>query len=298
MTLSMIHVKTAKGMAEVKSRSNALSPVARRVLIMIDGRRSEADLAPVVRDGELETILATLRSLGMIEECGVVDLPPPAPAEADDEQTVMEVPPTLRLELGIAPLRAAAAAAPPPPPTLRVPFDLRPGTLGATPSPLVERRTPPNAAPPPPAPAVAAAPATQAAAALSADVVRGAATAPMVTPAMQPVQRVLPPVNTTPALRRVVVAPPPPPPPAQAEVAPPPAPAPAPPPASFEETKRAAVRALYERLGPYGEEPAARLQDCKSLDALREQIAHAGKRISTFRGEAAARDYLAGLGLS
>jgi hypothetical protein len=68
--------------------------------------------------------------------------------------------------------------------------------------------------------------------------------------------------------------------------------------ASLEEAKRNAVRALYERLGPSGEEPAARINDCKSHEALREQIRHACRRITTFRGEPAAREYLASIGMT
>jgi len=80
----------------------------------------------------------------------------------------------------------------------------------------------------------------------------------------------------------------------------PPAPPAAPDPASvaLEDAKRVAVRALYDRLGPYGEEPAARIIGCKSHEALREQIRHACQRIRSFRGETAARDYLVATGMA
>ena len=72
-----------------------------------------------------------------------------------------------------------------------------------------------------------------------------------------------------------------------------PTPAPALPKApTLEERKRMAVRALFDRLGPYGEEPAARIQECKTLEELGERLKHASRRIALFRGEQAAREYM------
>jgi hypothetical protein len=80
------------------------------------------------------------------------------------------------------------------------------------------------------------------------------------------------------------------------QVAAPPPPAPQPQAPTLEERKRAAVKALYDRLGPYGEEPASRIQDCKSLDALGDTLKHVYRRIVLFRGEQAAREYMAAIG--
>ena len=65
---------------------------------------------------------------------------------------------------------------------------------------------------------------------------------------------------------------------------------------SLDEEKRIAVSELYSVLGPYGEQPVAKLQECATLEALREQIKQAGKRVATFRGEKAAQDYLRAVG--
>lgn len=217
MSFSLVYTKTAKGLEEVRLRSDAISPLARRVLIMVDGKRTEDELRWVVRNGELDEILVTLRAQGLIEECGLAELPD---ADWESDATVAEegMP---RIDLGL-PVAARVAAAAPPPPTLRI--EVPPAALK-------------NAAP------------------------------------IAPTQR------SAPAER----------------------PRPAPPPASqeipLEEVKRAAVRALYDRLGPYGEAPAARIQECKSHDELRAQIKNACKRIVTFRGEPAAREYLAAIGL-
>jgi hypothetical protein len=214
MSFSLVYTKTPKGLEEVRLRSDAISPLARRVLIMVDGKRTEDELRWVVRNGELDEILVTLRAQGLIEECGLAELPD---ADWAADATVAEegMP---RIDLG---LPGRAAATPPPPPTLRI-------------------ELPPAA-------------------------VQGAA-------------------PIAPALRSAPAARPHPAPPAPQEI-------------PLEEVKRAAVRALYDRLGPYGEAPAARIQECKSHDELRAQIRNACKRIVTFRGEPAAREYLAAIGL-
>jgi hypothetical protein len=61
---------------------------------------------------------------------------------------------------------------------------------------------------------------------------------------------------------------------------------------TLESRKRAAVKALYERLGPYGEEPAARIYECKTSEALREQLKLAVGRVAVFRGEKVATEYM------
>ncbi len=185
MNFSLIYSKTAKGVAEVAARSGTLTPAMRRVLIMVDGRRTAAELELVARDGEFEGIVAALLEKGMIEQTGTVEAEIPDWVDDDEEATV-----------------------------------------------VMESPRGPDAIPSP----------------------RAAA---------------------------------------QAVAAPTSAPAPAQPPApSLEERKRMAVRALYDRLGPYGEEPAARIQECKTLEELSEKLKHACRRIALFRGEQAAREYL------
>ena len=224
MSFSLIYTKTAKGAEEVRARTDSISTVARRLLIMIDGKRSESELKWVVRDGQLESTIAELLAQGLIEECGLAELPE-SEWGSDEDATVAMEQSVIRLDFALG----GASAVPPPPPTLRVAVD-SPAQKSAAP---VARSTTIVIRPEPPRPPPAAAPA----------------------PASAPAQ------------------------------------------VSLEDAKRAAVRALYERLGPYGEEPAARIQDCKSLEALREQIRHACKRIVTFRGEPAAREYLAAIGM-
>jgi hypothetical protein len=89
MNDKLVYSKTAKGVAEVATRSSALSLAARRVLIMVDGKRSVADLAPLMRAGEIDTILSALEAQGFVtrgagvpERPSTVNLAPPAPAPA------------------------------------------------------------------------------------------------------------------------------------------------------------------------------------------------------------------------
>ncbi len=188
MNFSLIYSKTAKGVAEVAARNGALTPAMRRVLIMVDGKRTAAELQLVARDGEFESIVAALLERGMIEQTGTVEADIPDWVDDEEATVVMDSP--------------------------RGPDAI-------------------------PAPRAAAQPAA----------------------------------------------------------APAPAPAPAPPKApTLEERKRMAVRALYDRLGPYGEEAAARIQECKTLEELGERLKHACRRIALFRGEQAAREYLVSIG--
>lgn len=54
------YIKTDKGRAEVTGRSGTLNPVQRRVLIMVDGKKTVNDLGAFVRVGELDGALAHL----------------------------------------------------------------------------------------------------------------------------------------------------------------------------------------------------------------------------------------------
>ncbi|MFN7572250.1 MAG: hypothetical protein ACK5TK_12480 [Betaproteobacteria bacterium] len=67
-----VFAKTAKGSAEVAQRSNAISAIARRVLIMVDGKRSVRELTPLAPPGQIDTVLAELQQLGLIEAVGAV----------------------------------------------------------------------------------------------------------------------------------------------------------------------------------------------------------------------------------
>ncbi len=60
--------KTAKGSKEIEERSGLLSPLARRLLIMMDGKRTRGDLLQTFSLDELEEALARLELLKLVEE--------------------------------------------------------------------------------------------------------------------------------------------------------------------------------------------------------------------------------------
>jgi hypothetical protein len=66
MANAAVYVKTPKGIEEMSSRCHGLSQRARRVLIMLDGKRGDAEIAAMFPDGEGAAALATLISDGFI----------------------------------------------------------------------------------------------------------------------------------------------------------------------------------------------------------------------------------------
>jgi hypothetical protein len=75
-----IHRKTAKGQAEIETRAHRLPPRLRSALILVDGKRSDDELAKLVLQDPEGTLKALLDG-GFIEQHAVV-APPPAPAPA------------------------------------------------------------------------------------------------------------------------------------------------------------------------------------------------------------------------
>jgi hypothetical protein len=87
----LVFAKTPKGVAEVSSRSGAVSLAARRVLIMIDGKRTVADLAPLARTGEIGGIIEHLEAQGLVHPAHAsatspaASPAPPPPADSAEE---------------------------------------------------------------------------------------------------------------------------------------------------------------------------------------------------------------------
>ncbi len=91
MDEARVYRKTAAGQIEVAARSGSLSLATRRVLIMVDGKRSVAELAPLLPGG-IGSAIDTLVEKGYIEPAGSVDAAPVAPAAS---ATVSPAPRTL-----------------------------------------------------------------------------------------------------------------------------------------------------------------------------------------------------------
>lgn len=75
---SHVYAKTPKGVAEIAARSAQLSMTTRRVLIMIDGKRSVDELSVLLRPGEVDAVIAQLESAGLIQRSTgshVLDVP-------------------------------------------------------------------------------------------------------------------------------------------------------------------------------------------------------------------------------
>lgn len=73
-----IYHKTPKGAEAIANRQSGLGPRLRPLLIMVDGKRSFADLAALT--GECETLLDQLVQDGMIEPVGGAAAAAPGPA--------------------------------------------------------------------------------------------------------------------------------------------------------------------------------------------------------------------------
>lgn len=76
--MTTIFRKTAKGIEEVQTRAHRLSPRARSALILVDGQRSDDDLAKLITVQAAET-LQTLLDGGFIEATATVVAAPATP---------------------------------------------------------------------------------------------------------------------------------------------------------------------------------------------------------------------------
>lgn len=104
--MATIYRKTAKGQTEIETRALRLPPRLRSALILIDGRRSDDDMRPLILQQPEET-LRTLSEQGFIEIIGITQAPPAARVQAG----VMPQPASRPLAAtSAAPVAAAAAA--------------------------------------------------------------------------------------------------------------------------------------------------------------------------------------------
>jgi hypothetical protein len=82
--MSILYVKTADGQNEIETRARRISPRARSALILVDGKRTEADIAKMIQQAD-ET-LQSLLELGLIEVATrPVEKPAQRPAAAVPE---------------------------------------------------------------------------------------------------------------------------------------------------------------------------------------------------------------------
>jgi hypothetical protein len=84
---TLIYAKTPKGVAEVAARSAQLSMTTRRVLIMMDGKRTIDELSVLVRPGEIDAIVDQLESAGLAQKASAgaeVEVPPAVARPGED----------------------------------------------------------------------------------------------------------------------------------------------------------------------------------------------------------------------
>jgi len=67
---TLVFHKTALGAEEIGGPSRTLAAKLRRALILVDGAKSVAQLAPMFRQGEIDTILEELQAAGHISLAG------------------------------------------------------------------------------------------------------------------------------------------------------------------------------------------------------------------------------------
>lgn len=94
MDSQLIFSKTARGAEEINARAAGLSLHARRVLIMVDGKRTVAELAQFARAGEIVDVLSQLESAGLVSRPAPPPPPPPPPATLGTNSSLN--PPTVR----------------------------------------------------------------------------------------------------------------------------------------------------------------------------------------------------------
>ncbi|MBK9571510.1 MAG: hypothetical protein IPO43_01770 [Rhodoferax sp.] len=84
--------KTDKGKVEMAERSGNLTAVQRRLLILIDGKKSESELSAFARGGELDDALEHLLRLGLVEPTSQLAALQPIAAEGFVAALVTEPP--------------------------------------------------------------------------------------------------------------------------------------------------------------------------------------------------------------
>ena len=80
--LSRLYAKTAEGQQEIQARAMGLTPLARRVLVLVDGHRSGKDLAAFVPGNDIEVHLTELLTRECIAAVGRAAAPASASASA------------------------------------------------------------------------------------------------------------------------------------------------------------------------------------------------------------------------
>lgn len=71
--MSVIFIKTPKGLDEITSRAGGLTPRIRRVLIIVDGKRTVDEMRDMLQADDLQHTLGMLEESGYIEMISIID---------------------------------------------------------------------------------------------------------------------------------------------------------------------------------------------------------------------------------
>lgn len=112
LSLSAVVAKTATGQDEVKTRALGLSPLVRRLLILVDGKRTGKELAMFVSGHDVSELLEELLERQCIEV--VASTPTAAPASAPAPVAINPAQPAADKPASIVMRDAALASLPPP----------------------------------------------------------------------------------------------------------------------------------------------------------------------------------------
>lgn len=77
-----VFAKTTLGLEEIQQRTLRLPLLTRRVLLLVDGRRTVAELATLAGNADVAGLLADLQQRGCIERVAAAPAPRAAPARA------------------------------------------------------------------------------------------------------------------------------------------------------------------------------------------------------------------------
>lgn len=101
-TVTTIYAKTPKGQQELEQRGPGLSLRARRLLILLDGKRDRGEVATLVADSEFDRTLALLVEQGYAEARGgqaAAAAPPVKPPPVAARETPLESEDPRRVEM-------------------------------------------------------------------------------------------------------------------------------------------------------------------------------------------------------
>lgn len=81
--ITAVYAKTDAGLQEIQSRSLGLPPLVRRILVLVDGKKSGGELAAFLAgNGNIEEVLTQLLAQGCVEAQARKPAAAPAPAPA------------------------------------------------------------------------------------------------------------------------------------------------------------------------------------------------------------------------